>query len=54
MSMRVSVLDDYLDTVRHLQCFEKLHEHEVTVFNDHVEVSVVNPEVLPWAQGAVG
>jgi D-3-phosphoglycerate dehydrogenase len=35
--MRVSLLDDYLDTLRHLRCFEKLQEHEVTIFNDHIE-----------------
>jgi D-3-phosphoglycerate dehydrogenase / 2-oxoglutarate reductase len=34
--MRVAVLDDYLDTVRTLGCFEKLEHHDVTVFTDHV------------------
>lgn len=35
--MQVVVLDDYLDTVRHLPCFAKLADHDVTIFNDHVE-----------------
>ena len=35
--MRVAILDDYFDTLRTLECFEKLAAHEVTVFNDHVQ-----------------
>ena len=35
--MRVSILDDYFDTVRTLDCFESLTGHEVTVWNDHVQ-----------------
>ncbi len=35
--MRVSVLDDYFDTLRTLDCFGKLADHEVTVWNDHVQ-----------------
>ena len=35
--MRVAILDDYFDTLRTLDCFEKLDGHEVTVFTDHVE-----------------
>lgn len=35
--MKVAILDDYLDTLRRLKCFEKLDGHEVTVFNDHVQ-----------------
>jgi D-3-phosphoglycerate dehydrogenase len=35
--MRVSILDDYFDTLRTLDCFERLDGHEVTVFNDHVQ-----------------
>ena len=35
--MRVSILDDYFDTVRTLDCFSTLDGHEVTVWNDHVE-----------------
>jgi D-3-phosphoglycerate dehydrogenase / 2-oxoglutarate reductase len=35
--MKISILDDYLDTVRTLACFRKLEGHEVTVWNDHVQ-----------------
>jgi D-3-phosphoglycerate dehydrogenase / 2-oxoglutarate reductase len=34
--VRVSILDDYFDTLRTLRCFDKLAGHEVTVWNDHV------------------
>ena len=33
--MKVSILDDYFDTLRTLPCFAKLAGHEVTVWNDH-------------------
>ena len=35
--MRVAILDDYFDTLRHLPSFAKLEGHEVTVWNDHCE-----------------
>ena len=35
--MKVSILDDYFDTLRTLPCFEKLAGHDVTVWNDHVQ-----------------
>ena len=35
--MKVTILDDYFDTLKTLECFEKLHDHEVTVWTDHVE-----------------
>jgi D-3-phosphoglycerate dehydrogenase len=35
--MKISILDDYFDTVRTLACFKKLAGHEVTVWNDHVQ-----------------
>jgi len=35
--MRVSILDDYFDTLRTLECFRKLAGHEVTVWTDHTE-----------------
>ncbi|HEX7250579.1 MAG TPA: D-2-hydroxyacid dehydrogenase family protein, partial [Burkholderiales bacterium] len=35
--MKVSVLDDYFDTVRTLACFARLAGHEVAVWNDHVQ-----------------
>ena len=35
--MRVSILDDYFDTLRTLPCFSRLEGHEVTIWNDHVQ-----------------
>ena len=35
--MKVSILDDYFDTVRTLPCFAKLAGHDVTIWNDHVQ-----------------
>jgi len=35
--MRVAILDDYFDTLRTLDCFSKLDEHEVRVWTDHVQ-----------------
>lgn len=33
--MKITILDDYFDTLRTLPCFAKLAGHEVTVCNDH-------------------
>ena len=35
--MKVTILDDYFDTLRTLPCFAKLAGHEVTVWNDHLQ-----------------
>jgi D-3-phosphoglycerate dehydrogenase / 2-oxoglutarate reductase len=35
--MKISILDDYHDTVRTLRCFDKLRGHDVTIWNDHVQ-----------------
>jgi D-3-phosphoglycerate dehydrogenase len=35
--MKISILDDYHDTVRTLDCFAKLAGHDVTIWNDHVQ-----------------
>jgi D-3-phosphoglycerate dehydrogenase len=35
--MKITILDDYFDTVRTLPCFRKLDGHEVEVWNDHVQ-----------------
>jgi D-3-phosphoglycerate dehydrogenase / 2-oxoglutarate reductase len=34
--MRIIIPDDYQDAVRHLDCFAKLREHDVTIYNDTV------------------
>lgn len=35
--MKITILDDYHDTVRTLPCFAKLDGHDVTIWNDHVQ-----------------
>jgi D-3-phosphoglycerate dehydrogenase / 2-oxoglutarate reductase len=35
--MKISILDDYFDTLRTLQCFRKLDGQEVVVWNDHIQ-----------------
>ena len=35
--MKISILDDYFDTLRTLACFQKLDGHEVTVWNDYAQ-----------------
>lgn len=35
--MKITILDDYHDTIRTLPCFRKLDGHEVTIWNDHVQ-----------------
>ena len=35
--MKITILDDYFDTLRTLRCFEKLAGHEVTIWDDHVQ-----------------
>ena len=35
--MKITILDDYSDTVHSLSCFGKLAGHEVTIWNDHLQ-----------------
>ena len=35
--VKITILDDYHDTLRTLDCFTKLSSHEVTIWNDHVQ-----------------
>ena len=35
--MRITILDDYADTLRGLDCFGRLAGHEVTVWTDHTD-----------------
>lgn len=51
--MRVSILDDYFDTLRTLPCFDRLSRHEVTVWNDHVEDTEMLSERLHAAEALV-
>ncbi len=51
--MKIAILDDYFDTLRHLPCFAKLHGHEVTVWNDHAQDTDVLAERLRDAEALV-
>jgi len=44
--MKVTILDDYHDTVRKLPCFARLAGHEVSIWNDHVQDTDVLAERL--------
>jgi D-3-phosphoglycerate dehydrogenase len=44
--MKITILDDYFDTVRTLPCFGKLAAHDVTIWNDHVQDDSVLAERL--------
>ena len=35
--MRITILDDYFDTLRTLPCFRKLDAHQIEIWNDHVQ-----------------
>jgi D-3-phosphoglycerate dehydrogenase / 2-oxoglutarate reductase len=35
--MKISILDDYFDVIRTLNCFPKLNGHDVTIYNDQVQ-----------------
>jgi D-3-phosphoglycerate dehydrogenase / 2-oxoglutarate reductase len=35
--MKITILDDYFDTLRTLTCFVRLAGHAVTIWNDHVQ-----------------
>ncbi len=35
--MKISILDDYFDTIRGLECFGQLAGQDVTIWNDHVQ-----------------
>src|SRR6201996_2767497 len=51
--MKISILDDYFDTLRTLPCFQKLDGHDVTVWNDHVQDVGVLAERLHDAEALV-
>jgi D-3-phosphoglycerate dehydrogenase len=51
--MRVSILDDYFDTLRTLRCFEKLAAHVVTIHTDHVQETDALAERLSRCEALV-
>lgn len=44
--MKITIIDDWFDTLRGLPCFNKLDGHDVTVWNDHIEDTGVLVERL--------
>jgi D-3-phosphoglycerate dehydrogenase / 2-oxoglutarate reductase len=51
--MKISILDDYHDTLRTLDCFSKLNGHDVEIWNDHVQDDVILAERLKNAEALV-
>src|SRR2546423_6097264 len=51
--MKVSILDDYHDTLRTLACFRKLEGHDITIWNDHIQDVDVLSERLKDAEALV-
>ena len=44
--MKITILDDWFDSLRSLPCFKILESHDVTVWTDHVQESDVLVERL--------
>lgn len=51
--MKVAILDDWHDTLRHLPCFARLAAHDVEVWTDHVEDEDVLARRLADAEALV-
>ena len=51
--MKISILDDYHDTLRSLRCFTKLAGHDVTIWNDHVQDTDALAQRLKDTEGLV-
>jgi D-3-phosphoglycerate dehydrogenase len=51
--MKITVLDDYQNAVRGMECFKKLAGHEVTIWNDHTKKVDVLAERLRDTQALV-
>jgi D-3-phosphoglycerate dehydrogenase len=51
--MKISILDDYFDTLRTLPCFQKLAGHDVKIWNDHVQETDALAERLKDAEALV-
>jgi D-3-phosphoglycerate dehydrogenase len=51
--MKITILDDYFDTLRTLPCFQKLDGHQVEVWNDHVQETEALAERLKDTEALV-
>ena len=47
--MRLAILDDWFDTLRGLDCFNRLSGMDVTVFNDHLaDIDALTARLQPF------
>ena len=47
--MKVAILDDWFDSLRHLPCFQMLADFDVTVFNDHeTDIEMLASRLAPF------
>jgi len=53
IALHVLILDDFEDTVRTLECFEKLSAHDVLILNEHIEDIQVLSQRLQGVQALV-
>ncbi len=51
--MKIHILDDWFDTLRGLPSFQKIADHDVTVWNDHVQDTDALAERLAGAEALV-
>jgi D-3-phosphoglycerate dehydrogenase len=51
--MKITILDDYFDTLRTLDCFQRLAGHDVTIWNDHVQETEALAERLKDTEALV-
>ena len=51
--MKIAILDDYADAVRHLDCFKTLRDHQVTILNEYVSDLDVLAERVQDAEALV-
>src|SRR5262245_48893159 len=51
--MKITILDDYFDTLRTLPSFAKLHGHDIEIFTDHVQDTDVLADRLKETEALV-
>lgn len=51
--MKIAILDDFQDAIRTLDCFKKLHAHDVLVLNEHIDDVPVLAKKLEGVQALV-
>ncbi len=51
--LKITILDDYFDTLRTLPCFHKLDGHRVEIWNDHVQDTEILADRLKQTEALV-